>query len=205
MPSNPATIRFQRGQRVHQFIASLGAGPLKILDVGCQSGGFCGELLCLGHEPSGLEIMDELVANARRNYPGLSFMAGDASQKIPFADGFFDVVYAGEVIEHVARTDGFVNEINRVLKIGGHFVLTTPFHNRLKNVLIALFRFEQHFNPEFPHYRFYTRKSIQGVLGRRGFEVVAFDSIGRIPLLANAMFVAARKTETKSAQSPVHH
>lgn len=81
-------------------------------------------------------------------------------------------MWAGDVVEHICNTDIFVNEINRVLKIGGLFALSTPTHNRIKNFAIALFRFEKHFDPEFPHYRFYTPKSLKNVLEKRGFRII---------------------------------
>jgi SAM-dependent methyltransferase len=192
-----------REQRVRRALASLAAlGPKKkVLDIGCQSGGFCGKLLELGHEAFGLEIVPEMVENARRNYPTIPFVVGDSEQHIPFPDGFFDVVWAGDVIEHIRHTDVFVNEVNRVLHGGGHFIVSTPMHNRLKNLYIVLFRFEKHFDPEFPHYRFYTKKSLSAVLEKRGFEVVEVDFTGRLPVIANTLFVVARKTATKAVMS----
>jgi SAM-dependent methyltransferase len=45
---------------------------------------------------------------------------------IPLNDGSVDFFFAGECIEHVDNTDSFLEEIHRVLKPGGIFVLTTP-------------------------------------------------------------------------------
>jgi len=95
----------------------------------------------------------------------------------------------------------FINEINRVLKVGGHLILTTPMHNRLKNLYVVLFKFEKHFNPKFPRYRFYSKKSLSAVLQRRGFEIVEVDYIGRLPVIANVIFVIARKVATKAVLS----
>ena len=203
MSNSSQSIRERRVQRALRFIASTGTHQ-KVLDIGCQSGGFCGELLKLGHEPHGIEIMAELVQNARRNQPNIDFIVGDCSKEIPYPDASFDVVWAGEVIEHIGYTDVFVNEVNRVLRIGGHFILTTPMHNRLKNIYLVLFKFEQHFDPEFPHYRFYTKKSLCDVLTKRGFEIADIDYTGRIPLLANTIFVAAKKLATKKVMSTYH-
>jgi len=50
------------------------------------------------------------------------------STKIPNDDGTYDVVLAGEFIEHIyqADVDQTLGEIFRVLKIGGRLLLTTP-------------------------------------------------------------------------------
>jgi len=138
---------------------------------------------------------------ARGAHPDIPFVVGNCEKEIPFHDGSFDVVWAGEVIEHVAHTDVFINEINRVLKIGGYLILTTPMHNRIKSLFVVLFKFEKHFNPEFPHYRFYTKRSLSAVLERRGFEIVEVDYISRIPVVANVIFMIARKAATKAVFS----
>jgi 2-polyprenyl-6-hydroxyphenyl methylase/3-demethylubiquinone-9 3-methyltransferase len=174
----------------------------KILDIGCQSGHFCGELKKLGHEPYGVEIETQLVDNALTKYKDISFQVCDCEKTIPFNDCYFDTVWAGEVIEHIASTDAFINEINRILKVGGHFVLSTPMHNRLKSTYISLFRFEKHFDPEFPHYRFYTIKSLNEVLTKRGFEIINIKYLGRIPIIANTMLITAKKNKNQTYLSP---
>ncbi|GAG07765.1 unnamed protein product, partial [marine sediment metagenome] len=121
----------------------------------------------------------------------------DCEKHLPFDDKFFDIVWAGDVIEHIRFTDVFVNEINRVLKLGGIFVLSTPMHNRFKNVLISLCNFEKHFDPEFPHLRFYSLRSLTSTLEKRGFEIVSVNYIGRIRPIASSMFVLSRKVEDK--------
>ncbi len=46
---------------------------------------------------------------------------------LPFADDAFDTVLSFEVLEHVTDSRRMVAEIQRVLKPGGHIILTTPF------------------------------------------------------------------------------
>jgi SAM-dependent methyltransferase len=46
---------------------------------------------------------------------------------IPCSDNFFDVILAQEVLEHVESPDRAVEEIYRVLKVGGYFYLQLPF------------------------------------------------------------------------------
>lgn len=178
-----------------------GQDTRKILDIGSHTGELCNVLKQLGHEPYGIEIAEDTIAQARRRYPDIVFRTPSEDDRIPFEDEMFDIVWAGEVIEHVAHTDVFVNEINRVLKTGGVLVLTTPLHNTIKNILIALFNFENHYNPEFPHYRFYTLKSLRSVLARRGLEITIVDYLGRVPILAECMGVMARKIAAKQVMS----
>jgi SAM-dependent methyltransferase len=46
--------------------------------------------------------------------------------KIPFPDHSFDNIVAMEVIEHVDDVAGALDEVRRVLKPGGTFIMTTP-------------------------------------------------------------------------------
>jgi len=54
----------------------------------------------------------------------------DASA-LPFADGTFDALFAGEVIEHVPDARAALREWGRVLKPGGVAIITTPNRERL--------------------------------------------------------------------------
>jgi SAM-dependent methyltransferase len=48
------------------------------------------------------------------------------SEDLPFEDSSFDVVYCGEIIEHVFDPDHLLIQVRRVLRRGGLCVLTTP-------------------------------------------------------------------------------
>lgn len=193
-------IQNKRIEHFLDFIKDVRQGS-KILDIGCQSGHLCAQLQKLGYEPYGVEVMKELVQDAQNKYPSLNIQWADCEKTIPFEDNFFDVVWAGDVIEHIRFTNVFINEVNRVLKKGGLFALTTPMHNRLKNVIIALHNFDKHFDPEFPHLRFYTITSLKSVLGKRGFRIMAVKYIGRIRPLSKSMFVVGEKIEDKQVCS----
>lgn len=48
----------------------------------------------------------------------------DKSEKLPFADSTFDLVYGRQVLHHIPKLGGFCKEIARVLKPGGPFIAT---------------------------------------------------------------------------------
>ena len=142
----------------------------RVLDVGCGEGAFCAELEAAGAHPVGVEVAEEVVARARARHPGLRFELVAPHGPLPFDDAGFDVVWASEVIEHVADTARWLSELRRVLKSGGRLLLTTPYHGRVKNILVALTRFESHFDPLGQHVRFFTRRSLRDTLDHAGFE-----------------------------------
>jgi SAM-dependent methyltransferase len=59
----------------------------------------------------------------------------DLARCLPFEDVLFDVVILSEVIEHLDGHATVVREAGRVLKPGGHFVLSTPNVGRLHSRL----------------------------------------------------------------------
>jgi SAM-dependent methyltransferase len=56
--------------------------------------------------------------------------------RCPMPDHTYDVIIAGEIIEHLVDTDSFAQEIHRVLKPGGYAIITTPnlasWYNRVR-------------------------------------------------------------------------
>jgi len=84
-------------------------------------------------------------------------------------------------------------EINRVLRPGGLYLLTTPYHGVLKNILISLMKFDRHFDPEVSHIRFFDKRGLARCLGRAGFEPVSWSGIGRIWGLYCTWFVVCEK------------
>ncbi len=105
-----------RARRHERFFALTGLQPgMRIVDVGC------GALGLRGLEP-GLDITGvDLVA--RPQYPG-PFAQADATQRLPFDDGAFDLAYSSSVLEHVApeQRAAFAAELARVAR--GWFVQT---------------------------------------------------------------------------------
>ena len=63
----------------------------------------------------------------------------DLKKGLPFKDGEFSMVFAGEIIEHLGNVSAhnLLKEISRVLRSDGYLLLTTPngFRNRFKHIL----------------------------------------------------------------------
>jgi SAM-dependent methyltransferase len=51
----------------------------------------------------------------------------DLSEPLPFPDAHFDTVLCTQVLEHVERVETAAAEIARVLRPGGHALVTVPF------------------------------------------------------------------------------
>ena len=105
----------------------LGALPrttgLDILDIGCGAGNMIHHLGRYGRV-KGIEVDARPVRMAQQR--GYDVRQADATQEIPFPDGSFDLVTALDVIEHVDQDQHILEQAFRVLRPGGHLLVTTP-------------------------------------------------------------------------------
>ncbi|MDD5037924.1 MAG: class I SAM-dependent methyltransferase [Dehalococcoidales bacterium] len=99
----------------------------RLLDVGCGDGAFTVLLkeALEAKEASGIDIAAEAVTLAQGK--GIKAYQLDLDEKpFPFDDDCFDIIYCGEIIEHLFNPDHLLDEIHRVLKASGTCILTTP-------------------------------------------------------------------------------
>jgi ubiquinone/menaquinone biosynthesis C-methylase UbiE/uncharacterized protein YbaR (Trm112 family) len=104
----------------------------KILVVGCGFGFDEKNIKALNKsiELWSIDISEEMIKRAIRNQTPSHFLIGIA-EKLPFPDRCFDRVLAREVIEHVLDPKAMLQEIGRVLKVGGRAVVTTENYHSL--------------------------------------------------------------------------
>jgi 2-polyprenyl-3-methyl-5-hydroxy-6-metoxy-1,4-benzoquinol methylase len=146
-----------------------------VLDLGCLDG-MIGELFIKqGNRVSGIDASRPAVEKARGR--GLNAVCSDLNSVFPFADASFDVVFAGEVIEHVGDVDHVATEILRVLRPGGSLVVTTPNLASLGRRALLLCNRNPYIenSPADPtavgHVRYFIRSTLEDFLKRHGFEI----------------------------------
>jgi 2-polyprenyl-3-methyl-5-hydroxy-6-metoxy-1,4-benzoquinol methylase len=168
----------------------------RVLDVGCGEGWFAAELASAGVEVVGIDVAEEPLRRARARHPDLDMRIVDAEGPWPFKDASFDVVWAGETIEHVADTAGWLSEVRRVLRSGGGLLLSTPAHGRLAMLRLALSgrAFDAHFDPRADHLRFYTSRTFTRLLEDFGFEDVEVHGAGWLPGARRLLLAQARRS-----------
>ncbi len=93
--------------------------------------------------------------------------------KLPFEDGCFDTVLSTEVLEHVPDPEKFLREMFRVLRPGGHLLITVPFGSA------------QHAMP-YDYYR-YTEPGVRALVERRGFVVERIAARGNFAAVVGVM------------------
>lgn len=185
-------------QRRAELIKALNSLSSKgiILDAGCGLGEFSELLAVNGHKVVGIDIAHTPLRQAaeRKNANLVGFSVASVEGTLPFANETFAAIWSTEVIEHLFNVKPTFSEFQRILKPNGILILTTPFHGILKNLLLSIRGYEQHYDPTGPHIRFYTQKSLRNLLSHSGFDLVALKGIGRFYPVFMSHFVVARKT-----------
>lgn len=114
-----------RFKEILEIADKLRAG--RLLDIGCGDGTFTVLLkeALKAEEVVGIEIAPEAIVALKQK--GIKACQLDIDENpFPFEDAYFDVVYCGEVIEHVFNPDHLLEEIHRVLKPEGICIISTP-------------------------------------------------------------------------------
>jgi SAM-dependent methyltransferase len=160
----------------------------RALDLGCGTGGFTRELAAAGASPVGVDVAAAALERARARHPELDFRLAPIEGPLPFDDCSFELVWASEVIEHVADTARWLSEVRRVLAPGGRLILTTPSHGRLRLAVGGIERFSE---PLGDHLHLYTRTSLRTLLEGFGFDATSVRSAGGPPGLRRMLLAVA--------------
>lgn len=121
----------------------------KLLDVGCGEGSISIELEKRGFEVYGIDFSSIAVKKAKEK--DINAIECDVDEKgIPFEDNLFDVVWAGDIIEHVFDPIFLLKEIYRVSKKKGKILMTIP--NDI-NLVVRLLVFLKGRSPQSGTYR----------------------------------------------------
>ena len=110
--------------------------------------------------------------------------------RFPYEDEYFHTVVCGELIEHLFEDPmHLMSEVNRILKPGGHFVVTTPNVAALRGISAILLGYHPGFfhayikpaadgsgEVDARHNREYTAREIHKLLENSGFEVTLLET-----------------------------
>ena len=170
----------------------------KILDLGCGNGSLTASWPRPGDEVTGVDLSESGIEAAQRAYRSIQFVMGDvtADLKVLGSRQPFDAVVSAEVIEHVYAPRALVANAFRLLRPGGRFIVTTPYHGYWKNVVLAVTgQMDAHFTVLWDggHIKFWSRRTLSHVVREAGFDDISFDGAGRIPYLWKSMVLRATR------------
>jgi len=182
-----------------RFIESLSPGS-RLVDLGCGNGSMLRKVLRPDLTACGVDASPSGIEAALALVPEASFYVGDVAGALPdaIAPGSFDAVISTETIEHVMTPRTLARNAFDLLKPGGAFFVSTPYHGYLKNLVLSLTNnMDAHFTALWDggHVKFWSRKTLGALLTEAGFRDLAFQGAGRVPLLWKSMVMIAKKPE----------
>lgn len=227
-PATPVASGPDRARRQAALLADAfgpSPAPRTVLDIGCGDGTAAATASGLlgPHRIIGVDWSQDAL---RRASTRLTAVRGELTAPgLPFAGGSADAVLFSEVIEHLVDPDSALDELHRVLRPGGHLLLSTPnmaaWYNRglllcgIQPVFSEVSLRGIHGRPGSQvvgHLRLYTAKALRSLLPAAGFEVMRitgapyhdvprpFRPLDRLacraPSLASILIVHARKART---------
>ena len=170
----------------------------RVLDAGCGNGNLSARIAAQGFAVSAFDASTSGVEHAQRAFPGVHFRVASAYDDLRTQfDNVFDACVCVEVIEHLYDPRAFVSRVCEVLRPGGLFVVTTPYHGYLKNLALAITGgTDNHYSALWDggHIKFWSRSTLTTLLQEHGFRVIRFEGAGRVPLLWKSMIVTAQRS-----------
>lgn len=112
---------FQRSRLAYVEASRLVAG--KVLEIGTGTG-YGAEIIAPATE--NFTTIDKCRSEELGILPANVTFVEAKVPPLPFADASFDYVVSFQVIEHIRNDKAFVDEVYRVLKPGGKFIVSTP-------------------------------------------------------------------------------
>lgn len=95
-----------------------------------------------------------------------------AAEDFSFGEIKFDVIFAGDLIEHLVNPGLFLENAKRNLKEGGHLIMTTPNTFNLFVMAGKLTREEPPINSD--HTFYFNRRTIHTLLDKCGWKIDEF-------------------------------
>jgi SAM-dependent methyltransferase len=181
-PGNP--IIALEGPVMSSLINALPSG--RALDAACGTGRHARQLVELGHDVVGMDLTREMLQRARDAVPEAVFFEAELAH-LPAEDGEFGLVVCGLALAHVADLDGAIDELARVLAVGGHLVVSVlhPFQ--------ALLGWHAPFEDEAGHRRFVREHTHSHADYLRAFRSAGLDVRQCIEPALSAAEVAAKR------------
>jgi SAM-dependent methyltransferase len=167
------------------YLARLPRGA-RVLDGGCGLGEFVVELSRQGFDAVGMDISASTVERLRERFPGVGFMDGDI-RATGLPDASVDLYFSWGVFEHFESGPGAcLAEAYRLLKPGGHLLISVPFDNVRQSLRGALERPRPAPGLRFYQWRF-TRAELARELVQNGFTVAGLHPISKREGVARAL------------------
>jgi glycosyltransferase involved in cell wall biosynthesis len=153
----------------------------RIIDLGCSGGLLADKLRARGHFVVGVDHTEVPGVRDRTD----AFFAADLNKGVPKEVGTgYDVVIAGDVIEHLSSPSECLRQMIGMLRPGGQMLLSVPnfghWYPRLR-VCLGIFGYDRRGILDDTHLRFFTRSTLRRLVRRGGFDILE-ETVTGLPL-----------------------
>ena len=148
-----------------------------VLDVGCSDGQFGALVREQGHRVDGVDLVKHQGVGERLD----GFVEADISNGLPAGTGTYDVIVAGDILEHVVDPETLLKDIRDHLNPGGEILVSVPnfghWYPRGK-VALGRFDYDQRGPLDHTHVRFFTRRTFERLVNACGLVITERDVVG---------------------------
>lgn len=177
-----------RQKRIDDILKSLLLGKdAKLLGVGCAEGRATlqhAEVVGIKKENIyGLDIDDRYIKLAKEKFK--VYKTDVEVENFLFEDCYFDLVIADQILEHIKNIKHVIDEVFRVLKPGGYFIVSTPNLAALHNRTLLFFGKQPLcINVFSDHIRGFVPETLKKFILKevKGSKVIYFTGAGFYPL-----------------------
>jgi SAM-dependent methyltransferase len=172
----------------------------RFLEIGCAGGAFLETARKVGFEAHGVEFSAVAAEFARTRF-GLDVFTGDVLEA-RFPADHFDVIYMGDVIEHLPRPGETLTEVARILAHDGLLVVACPSQTSTLFSRLGFFAYAllgKTATVSMPPYHLfeYRPASLSFLLRRCGLSIVRVEAAilppGKISLRGSVLQKAGKK------------
>jgi len=159
---------------------NIGSGK-NVLDIGCRDG-ILTATYCEGNNVLGLDIDNGALKEAETKL-GIKTLHTDLHSDWQVKENSFDVVVAGEVLEHLYYPRLVIKKVKNALTSDGLFIGSVPNAFSLRNRLRLLFAAKRNTPLADPtHINHFSRRELENIL-KDNFVHVSVEPLGRFPWL----------------------
>ena len=157
-----------------------------ILDIGCHEGDLLKKIStnCQCKNIFGIDIYKEGLEICKNKFPDFkeNFSLQNIDNGVDYPDKFFDLITMAAVLEHVFNPIFVVEEVKRILKPGGVFIVEVPNIVFIKYRLNLLFgkrpRTSWDYGWDGGHLQLFTKNDLENLLEQKGFTIIKSTGSG---------------------------
>lgn len=140
---------------------------LRVLDIGCFTGGFLQMLKKHGFNITGLELQKEAVEIAKKKFPANVFVADVMTDKLPGKK--YDIISMLGLIEHVNNPNKLIQKCSKYQDANGMLLIQTPDSSSIPAKIL-----KKYWPPYSPveHIHLFSQHSLIKLLEQNNYEII---------------------------------